>query len=305
MVQIPFWLKAATLRTSVANNGAALDLTDVGQLAYRQLTVYDMFPKLPVPPNSNGILRYSDWDQDTSIRAAKAIAEQGTFDQDTAKWTTDTLAMQKVGSIIPMSEEMAYDSALFAGELQSFIETGVRIKVDGDLINGNGVSPNINGMLNQVPAFVPVASGIADANIYDLIVKAREAITKPYGAKYNPNFALANITDISKMKLKKNTQNNYVTPPFYDAAGKSVDGVVVLECNALVANTMIIGDSRYAKIYEIPGLVVETGMATGDFENDMMSLKARMRLNLLIRRSDRTGFLKVTSISAALTTLAT
>ena len=94
------------------------------------------------------------------------------------------------------------------------------------------------------------------------------------------------------------------SPPFFNQAGQIVDGITVIECNAFAANTMVIGDSRYGAIYEIPGITVQTGISTGDFESDMMSLKARKRLNLLIRTVDRTGWLEVTSISAALTTLA-
>lgn len=300
-----FTIKADTLRASVVGNPAALDLTDVGQLAYRKLTVYDLFRKVPVPAGSNGVIRYVDWDDATKVRAAAAIAEGGTFPESTAKWATYTLQLQKVGDIIPVSEEVMYDAPLFAAELKNFLETNVAIKVDTDLITGNGTSPNINGLKNQVPNYTAVAAGITDASIYDLLVKVRETITASYGSKYNPDVALMNITDINKMKLKKDTHNNYIMPPFFDRNGQQVDGVSVIECNAVAANTMIVGDRRYGAIYEEPGVTVNTGFATGDFESDMMSLKARRRLNLLIREVDKTGWLEVTSISAALVTLAT
>ena len=299
-----FTVKADTLRASVVGNQAALDLTDVGQLAHRKLTVYDIFRKVPVPAGSNGVVRYVDWDDATTVRAAAAIAEGAAFPESTAKWATYTLALQKVGDIIPMSEELMYDAPLFAAELQNFLETNVAIKVDTDLVTGNGTAPNINELKAQIPNYTPVAAGITDASIYDLLVKLRETISAPYGSKYSPNVALMNIADINKMKLKKDANLNYVLPPFFNQAGQIVDGITVIECNAFAANTMVIGDSRYGAIYEIPGITVQTGIATGDFESDMMSLKARKRLNLLIRTVDRTGWLEVTSISAALTTLA-
>ena len=300
-----FTIKADTLRASVVGNPAALDLADVGQLAHRKLTVYDLFRKVPVPAGSNGVVRYVDWDAATTVRAAAAIAEGGTFPESTAKWATYTLSLEKVGDIIPMSEELMYDAPLFASELLNFLDTNVAIKVDTDLVTGNGTSPNINGLKAQIPNYTPVASGITDASIYDLLVKLREAITTSYGSKYSPNVALMNISDINKMKLKKDANLNYILPPFFNQAGQIVDGLSVIECNSFTANTMAIGDSRYGAIYEIPGVTVETGKGTGDFESDMMSIKARKRLNLLIRNVDRTGWLEVTSISAALTTLAT
>jgi hypothetical protein len=300
-----FFIKADTLRASVADNPNALDLTDIGQLATRKLTVYDIFRKVPVPQNSNGVIRYVDWDAASIVRAAKALSEGDTYDASTAKWATYTLTLEKVGDMIPMSEEFMYDDAMFAAELENFLRVNVAIKVDTDLVSGNGTTPNIKGILAYLSAYAPAASGIQDASIYDLIVKIREAITAPYGSKYNPNVALMNITDINRMKLKKDGHNNYVLPPFFDKNGNIVDGISVIECNAFAANTMAVGDSRYGAIYEEPGVTVQTGFATGDFESDMMTIKARRRLNLLIRKADQTGWLKVTDIDAAVTTLAT
>lgn len=298
-----FVIKADTLRSSITSNAAAQDLTDIGQLATRQLTVYDLFRKVPVSPDRNGTVRYVDWDADTIARAAAAIAEGGTFPSSTAKWRVYTLNLEKIGDSIPMSEEFMYDASTFAAELENFLKVNVAIKVDTDLIGGDGSSPNLNGLLNQVDAYTAAAAGIADASLYDLVVKVREAITKPYGSKYSPNIALMNITDINRMKLKKDANNNYILPPFYDKAGNVIDRVTVIECNTITANSMVVGDSRYGAIYEEPGVTVQTGFATGDFESDMMTIKARRRMNLLIRKADKTGWLKVTDIDAAIATL--
>lgn len=299
-----FVIKADTLRAAIGDNAAALDVPGIGQLATRKLSVYDLFRKVPVPKDRNGVIRYVDWDADTTVRAAAAIAENGSFPSSTAKWQTYTLSLEKVGDSIPMSEEFLYDAALFAAELKNFLDVNIALKVDTDLISANGSSPNIKGILAQIDAYTAAASGIADASIYDLIVKLREAISKPYGSKYNPNVILMNISDINAMKLKKDANNTYILPPFYDKNGNVVDGISVVECNAITANQAVVGDSRYGAIYEEPGVTVTTGFATGDFESDMMTIKARRRLNLLIRNCDKTGWLKVTDIADALTTLA-
>ena len=300
-----FIVKADTLRASVANTTAALRLADIGQLAYRKLTIYDIFPKIPVGKDMNGTVRYTDWDQATTVRAAAAIAEAGTFPESTAKWAEFSLSLKKIGDTVPISEEFAFDDARFAAELQQFLQTNVAIKIDTDLVSGDGTGSNILGINAQVPAYVPVAAGIPDASIYDLIVKVRETITGPYGAKYQPNVILMNISDINKMKLKKDSYNNYVMPPFFDRNGNIVDGVLVLECNSFAANTAVMGDSRYGKIYEEDGFYVATGYNGTDFGEDMMTMKARKRMNLLIRTVDQTGWLKITDITAALATIGT
>lgn len=300
-----FVIKANVLRSSVSGNPYFMDAGGIGQLATRKLTVYDLFPKVSVPKNMNGTIKYVDWDEATKVRAAAAIAEAGAFPESTAAWATYTLPLQKVGDSVPVSEEFMYDDEMFAAELEAFLRTNVAVKIDTDLITANGTAPNIKGLNASISAYTPVASGITGASIYDLLVKVKSAITKPYGSKYNPDFALMNTDDIDKMMLKKDSNGNYIMPPFVDQMGNTVKGLRIVECNAITANTMIVGDSRYAKIYEEPGFFVGVGYDSDDWSKDLMTMKARKRLNLLVRTVDSTGFLKVTDIAAALVTLAT
>ena len=67
---------------------------------------------------------------------------------------------------------------------------------------------------------------------------------------------------------------------------------------------MVIGDRRIAKIYEMGGVVLSKGLSGTQFVEDEMTLKARKRMAFLIRAADKGGFLKVTSIDAALVALA-
>ncbi|QIL41019.1 phage major capsid protein [Pedobacter sp. HDW13] len=296
-----FLIKADTLRASVVGNPSALDLDSIGQIGHRKLTLYDLFPKIPIGEGNNGVVRYVDWNAATITRAAKSVKEGESFPESTAKFATYTLDLKKIGDTIPMSEELIYDAPRFAKELKMFLETNVAIKIDTDLYSADGTGDEIKGLKASVPDYTPVASGIEDASINDLVVKVSEDITTDKGSKYAPDFALMNIKDINKRKLKKDANGNYIIVPF--AKDDKIDNMLVVECNAVAVNEMIIGDSRYGAIYEVPGVYVATGLNGTDFGDDMQTLKARKRLNLLIRNADKTGFRRITSISAALVTL--
>ena len=299
-------IKADTLRANVVGNQNALDINTIGQLAHAKLTAYDIFNKIPVSDsNTNGSIRYYDWDAATIVRSANMIAEGDAFPESTAKWVTKTLPIEKIGDTLPVSEEFFEDSAMFAAELGMFLDTNVKIKRNGQIINGDGITPNLKGIVTTVPVYTPVASGISDASIYDLFVKTSEQITSVGGSKYDPYFGLMNIVDINKMKLKKDANENYVIPPFVSKDGSVVSGMVVLEENSIVANTMVIGDSRYARIYERVGITMSRGMVNAQFSEDMETLKVRTRLAFLIRGADEGGFRKITDIDAALILLAT
>ena len=298
-------LKALTLRSNITDNEQAFDLPDIGQLATRKLTMYDIFPKLRVSSsNNNGVIRYYDWDEATIARAAAMVAEGDAFPQSTAKWKRYNLSIQKVGDTIPVTEEFFEDEEMFAAELGMFLETNVKLEIDDQICNGDGTGSNLTGLLASIDAYTAAASGITDANIYDLIVKVSEAITSTGGSKYSPDVAIMNITDINKMRLKKDQNNNYILPPFVSRDGKSVDTMLVIESNIVDANTMVVGDRRFARIYEKTGMEMSRGQINAQFTEDEWTLKVRARLAFLIRNADKGGFRKVTDITAALTTLA-
>ena len=294
-------VKAETLRASIATNPHDLLLDGIGQLARKKRSLYDTFRKIPVGKgNHNGTISYIDWDE-TTVKAAAAVAEGDPFPESTAKFKGYTLALRKIGDTLPVSEEFFEDEEMAAGELGLFLDTNVEDKIDSQLVIGDNTGENLKGLVSSVPAYTPVASGIADANIYDLINKVVESITSTGGAKYSPDFVAMNIADINKLKLKKDTTNNYV----FDFNDPRIGSLNIIEDNNVVANTLYVGDSRFARIYEMGGVVLSKGYGANQFTEDMMTLKARKRLAFLIREADKTGFKRVTSISAALVTLAT
>lgn len=295
-------LKANTTRASIATNPQDLALDGVGTIGRIARSLYNLFPKVPVAPgNHRGRLAYIDWDEDTIVKAAAAVAEGADFPESTAAFKGYTLDLQKIGDILPVTEEFLEDEVMAAAELEMFVQNNVEAKVDAEIVNGTGTSNRIKGLLASIPAYSAVASSLTDANIYDLVIKVMEDITATRGSKYRPDFVAMNIADINKLKLKKDANNNYV---FNNLSDNRLQQLNIIEDNNITANTLVVGDSRYGRIYEMDGVTVSRGYKGDQFAQDLMSIKARKRLAFLIRANDATGFRKVTSISAALTTLA-
>ena len=295
-------LKADTLRASIATNPHVELVDGIGQLQRKKRSLYDLFRKIPVGAgNHNGTIAYVDWDEATTVKAAASVAEGVAFAESTAKFKGYTLALQKIGDSLPVSEEFFNDEVMAAAELEMFLDANVLDKVASQIVVGDNTGTNLKGLVSSAPAYTAAASGITDANIYDLIAKVAEDITSVGGAKYQPDFVAMNIADINKLKLKKDTTYNYV----FNFNDPRIGALNIVEDNNVVANTLYLGDSRFARIYEMGGVVVSKGYNGTDFAEDMLTLKARKRLAFLVREADKTGFRKVASISAALTTLAT
>ena len=114
-----------------------------------------------------------------------------------------------------------------------------------------------------------------------------------------------NLKEINKFKLKKDGSNNYIIPPFINGY-MNIDGVMVVINDNVDDDVCYIGDSRYGTIYEASeGYSITVGEIDDQFVKDLKTLKARKRLNLLIKNSELAAWRKVESIAADLVTLAT
>jgi hypothetical protein len=297
-------LKTNYTRSSVTSNPMGTMLPEYGLIGAPKLTIYGSLPHIPIGPESNGVVRYID--QTTGTRNAAFTSEGSALPESAVAWTGYTLDLQKVGTTLPITEESLRFTSRLAAEVELFLQTDVACAIDGELATGSGSAPHIWGVYTKSTAYTAAAANIPDASIYDLIVKMSEDITgnTTYGGKYMPNVAYMNISDINKMTLKKDANYNYILPPFVTRDGKVVAGITIIESPFITANTMCLGDNRRAVIYEDGGYELAYGYnLTGDFAKDILTMKAKKFLALLIKSVDATGWRKSSDITADINTI--
>ncbi len=293
-------IKALTNLASVANNAQGFFLPEITQLGHKERSLYNVLPKVNVSDsNTGGVVRYRDWDEATTVRAAAMVAEGATFPESTAKFEWYSKPLRKVGDTLPVTEEFFEDEAQAANELDMFLQINVNLEIDSQLVTGDNTGQNLDGIINSAPAYTPVASGIASPNLKDLSIKVRNDITRTRGSKYKPDMVLVNSNTMEGLVLAKDANNNYI----FDENTGTLGGMFVVVDENTPDNQMVIGDRRYARIYERTGVILSKGIPNAQFLEDEMTIKARKRMLLLIKEGDKVGFRKVTSISAALVTI--
>ena len=292
--------KTDVTRASITNSTISMHLPGVGQLPTQANRIAPLFAQATIGNGMGGVVRYVD--QLAVTNNAAAVAEKGVKPESAMTWQEYTMALQKVAHNIPVTMEALDDIDFMASEINNMLLKYLDIKVDGYLFSGTGSAPQIKGIYTYAGAYSAVASGITDASIYDLIVKVQESIMG--ATAYVPNYAIMNIADVNKMKLKKDANNNYVLPPFVSQDGQQVSGITIIASNSVTANTMLIGDFSYATLYRMGSTTIKVGMIDKQFVENMVTIQAEQRLGLLVRTANAGAFKKVTSISGALTTLA-
>jgi hypothetical protein len=295
-------LKALTNLASVSDNALGFFIPEITQLGTKERSLYNVLPKVGVSDSNNGgVIRYRDWDEATTVRAATMVAEGAAFPESTAKFKWYSENLRKIGDTLPVTEEFFEDETQAGAELEMFLNINVNLVIDNQLINGDGTGQNLKGLINVSPAYTAVASGISAPNLKDLAIKVKNDITRTRGSKYSPDMVLVNSLTMEALILKKDANNNYI----FDENTGTIGGLFVVVDENMPDNQLIVGDRRYARIYEKTGVVLSKGLPNAQFLEDEMTIKARKRMLLLVKNGDRTGFRKVVSISASLATLAT
>jgi HK97 family phage major capsid protein len=118
-------------------------------------------------------------------------------------------------------------------QLSSYISQRVPAKLmeveDDQILGGNGVAPNLNGLYNSGTEFDTSASGkfyqsVDAANEFDVLVAA---INQLQIANYRPDYILLNPTDFHKILLLKDTTNNYLKDQVYQGLQPNFLGVPI------------------------------------------------------------------------------
>ena len=293
-------VKAVSNRASITNTLSRYELPEINQLGTTVRSLYNVLPKITIPAgNDGGSIEYTEWDEDTTVRAADMVAEEGTFPQSTAKFTTSTLKIQKVGDSLPVTEEFYEDESRAAAELEQFLMINVDLKVDNALINDTGAGNTIKGLLASSKVYTPVASGISGANLKDLVIKMRNSITRTRGSKFNPDMVVVSSSTMEGLVLAKDDNNNYI----FDENTGTLGGLAVVVDEQMPDNSIVVGDRRFATIYEKAGFTMKKDAVNNQFLEDIETIKVRKRLALLIKNYDEYGFAKVTDVAGALNTL--
>jgi HK97 family phage major capsid protein len=179
---------------------------------------------------------------------------------------------------------------------------GVARAEESQLLNGNGTSPNMTGLLQRtgLASAVVTAAGLT-------AVKAMEGIFNQITALRSQSFVepdaiVINPTDWQTIRLGKDNQGQYFAGgPFtgaYGNAGPSnvyqIWGLPVVVTTAIAQGTVLVGGFKEcAQVFRRQGVTLEmTNSNVDDFVNNLITLRAEERLALAVYRP--AGFGKVT-----------
>lgn len=304
-------VKAAQSGADIATHTIGERVPGIGQLPVRNPFMEDLFP---VVNTNSEFIKYID--QETIVRDAKNVATAAASAHNTkVTWKERNIQISNVRDFVDVPLNMMEDYDFVEGEVRNLINSSVALKVDNDLLKGDGVHPNLHSVdeaasefsaANTLGGTIEAWTGkVQEPNFYDLcIAMCSQIIALGQDGSYMPNVVLINTIDKYKNMLIKDANNNYILPPFVVRVGGneySMDNMQVRSNPNIPANSLYVFDSTKGTIYNRKGVVVELSYENrSNFETETVTIKAYRRLNLLIRNVNKNAFMKCSDVAAAL-----
>jgi len=157
----------------------------------------------------------------------------------------------------------------------------VNLKIDAQVLSGDGLGQNITGILENATAFAPGsfatlgANPVATPNNQDVL---RVAINQIDIALFNPNYIVMHPSDAAAMDLSKATDGHYILPPFSTSANTIIKGVPIITNTGMAEGTYLVGDFSKAAVRFREGLTFDIGYENDDFTKNFVTILAEARL---------------------------
>ena len=243
--------------------------------AFRQLRIRDVL--LSGTTNSN-LVEYTR--ELAFTNNAAETAEAATKPESALTFELAEAPVKTIAHWLKLSKQVMDDAPALASYVDTRLRYGVELRIDQQLLNGNGTGQNIAGMTKSgnYTAFTPVSGD----NAIDSINKAIYAVQ---AADYAPTAIVLNPADWGAIERTKSTTGEYEFAPNMMLA-PTLWGLPVIVTNTMTAGKFMVGAMDIAyQVWNRQGVTVE--MSENDdtnFQKNLVTVRAEARLALAVYR---------------------
>lgn len=253
--------------------------------AFRVLTLESLLASLPTTSSSVDYVR-----ENVFTNNAAETAEGSAKPESSITTTPVSEPVATVAHWIKISRQLAMDNAALAVYIDVRMRYGVNLRVENQIINGTGVSPNMSGLLK---AGNYTAHGYTAANLttrfgagYTRLDMLRAIIADCATSDYPADSILLNPVDWATIETLKDSQGRYLVGNPNDGSAPRVWRLPIVESNAVPADNVIVASlANAATFYNREGVVVDMSESDSDnFTKNLITLRAERRCMLAVER---------------------
>lgn len=252
--------------------------------AFREFTLEQLLATLPAVSNSIDYVR-----ENVFTNAAAETAEGAAKPESAITFTPVSEPIATVAHWIKISKQLAADNAALAAYIDSRMIYGVNLKVENQIIQGNGAAPNMSGFTKtgNFTAHGYTAANLTSAgllnNRFDLIGKI---IGDLQSADWPADVVVVNPADWWSMRLTKDSQGRYLLGDPGSAVAPSLYGLPVVSSNAVVAGKVVVASlMQAATFYNREAVTIQMSDSDSDnFTKNLITLLAERRCAIAVER---------------------
>lgn len=241
--------------------------------------------------------------------AANTVAEGAAKPAIDTDFQERTAKAEKIAAYAKMSKEILADVQGMRNFIEEEIQTLVELKLDSQLYNGNGTTPNLKGLVTWATTlsvassgFETAGTGVNFANNYDVVIAAKSIMQNTYF--FTPNVMLVNPLDYGLMQVGKTADGVYIIPPFAQSMGLSIAGVRIIANPGVTAGDFVIMDTSKVRLRIREEFNIDYGYENDDFTKNLITVLGELRALLYLPTNYAGAVLKGTfaTVRAAMET---
>ncbi|MDD5302022.1 MAG: phage major capsid protein [Elusimicrobia bacterium] len=278
-VELPLGVTMKTLMDTTAWVPETFRTGKVVDKAARPIQVTDL-----IPAGQTGQAAVVYMEETTLTENAAEIAEAGTYGENAYALTERSETVRKIAAWLPITDEQLEDVPQVRGYINQRLPMSLRRRLDGQIINGSGISPYLTGILNKASIQTHVRSSVSGDKPVDALYRAMRKVRVTGRAL--PNGIIIHPEDFESIRLMKTNDGQYVWGHPAEAGPERIWGLPIAQSDILTAGTAIVADFSYSELAERRGIVVKmTDAHSTYFIEGKQAIRADMRAAFLIYRA--------------------
>lgn len=259
-------IKTLVTGAGATSGGALIEPTRlpgvVDQDPLRRLTVWDLATKVPLSTDTLEYVELTARTNNAAFVAEATSADPAEADDVAAgrkpesgmTFAEKSNPVQTIAHWVPITRRAAADAPQLVQLINAFLVRGLGVKIEDGLLNGNGTSPNIAGLLNTTNPYAGLQAidisakvlGDADYTRWDALAEAASLVSVATEGMAQANAFLVNPADwfSGEFMLSKDADKNYQNGGPFAASGGSPWGLRPVLTTAVAVGNQVVGDWR-------------------------------------------------------------
>lgn len=276
-----FEIKAGDMTMANAYTGVVAGETVISDFKFDPSRSVHIRTLLPIGNTDAQTIRFPK--ESAYDDGAAATAQGSTLGASDFDITATSVNVEKIGTFMRITEEMLNDTPGLSSYLSARVPGKVLSVEDTEILNGDGSSPNLDGLFTDGAAFITSGGAFDDAvesaNEFDVLIAALNQLAL---SNYQADTILLNPTDFHKIVLLKSTANEYLKNQIIQGIQPAINGVPITLNTAVTAGKFLVGNlAQASQLWVRDGLGIEFSREDStNFRDGFVTIRAQERVAL-------------------------